>query len=66
MDPTGSLLVFNLGIEAVQVGIIVMIFPLLALLRRRAPRAALWVTGGLAALVAITGLYWFVERVVAG
>ena len=61
-----SLLVFNLGIEAVQVGIIVMIFPLLALLRRRAPRAALWVTGGLAALVAITGLYWFVERVVAG
>ena len=61
-----SLLVFNLGIEAVQVGIIVMIFPLLALLRRRAPQAALWVTGGLAALVAITGLYWFVERVVAG
>ena len=39
---------------------------LLALLRGRAPQAALWVTGGLAALVAITGLYWFVERVVAG
>ena len=51
---------------AASVGIIVMIFPLLALLRGRAPQAALWVTGGLAALVAITGLHWFVERVVAG
>lgn len=61
-----SLLVFNLGIEVVQITIIVVTFPLLMALRRKAPRAALRVTGGLAGIVAVTGLYWFVERVIAG
>ena len=36
-----SLLVFNVGIESVQLAIIVAVFPLLALLRRRAPLAGL-------------------------
>ena len=58
-----SLLVFNLGIEAVQIGVIVIVFPLLALLRRRAPRVELWVTGLLALGVAVVGLFWFVQRV---
>ncbi|MEQ6897152.1 HupE/UreJ family protein [Microbacterium sp. KR10-403] len=58
-----SLLVFNLGIEAVQIAIIILVFPLLALLRRRAPRVELWVTGLLAAGVAAVGLFWFVQRV---
>ncbi|MFD0520216.1 HupE/UreJ family protein [Paractinoplanes durhamensis] len=40
-----SLLVFNVGIEAVQLGLIAIIFPLLMLLRRRSPRAGLWATG---------------------
>lgn len=57
-----SLLVFNLGIEAVQLGLIVVAFPLLVLLRRRAPVAALWGTGAVAAGVAAMGLFWFVER----
>lgn len=59
-----SLLVFNAGIEAVQLGIIALVFPVLALLRRRTPRLALWTTGLIAAVVAVAGLIWFVERVV--
>jgi len=59
-----SLLVFNVGIEAVQIVIIAALFPLLALLRRRAPRVGLWATGTLAAAVAVTGLIWFVERLI--
>lgn len=58
----GSLLVFNVGIEAVQVAIIVTAFPLLLLLRRRAPRTGLVVGIAVAAGVAVMGLVWFVER----
>ncbi|GAA1711566.1 hypothetical protein GCM10009809_04780 [Isoptericola hypogeus] len=58
-----SLLVFNLGIEVVQLAIIAVVFPLLTALRRRAPRAARWVTGMVAAAVAVVGLVWFVQRV---
>ncbi|BBH63844.1 hypothetical protein ACTI_05290 [Actinoplanes sp. OR16] len=60
-----SLLVFNVGIETVQVGLILLVFPLLMLLRRRAPRAARWVTGLLCAGVAVMGLIWFFERIFA-
>ncbi|WP_169981766.1 HupE/UreJ family protein [Microbispora sp. H10836] len=58
-----SLLVFNVGIEAVQLSIIVAVFPLLALLRHRRPIAGLWTTGAIAAGVAAMGLVWFVQRV---
>lgn len=58
-----SLLVFNLGIEAVQLGLIVLVFPVLALLRRHAPGIGLGVTGAIAAVVTIVGLVWFVQRV---
>jgi hypothetical protein len=58
-----SLLVFNLGIEAVQIGIIVAAFPMLALLRRHNRTLYLWVTGVIAAGVSATGLIWFVQRV---
>jgi hypothetical protein len=61
-----SLLVFNIGIEVVQLGIIAVVFPLLALLRRRAPRAGRWVTGAVAAGVAAMGLLWFVQRLWGG
>ncbi len=60
-----SLFVFNVGIETVQICIIVLVFPLLALLRRRAPVAGLWVTGLIAAVVCAVGLMWFVQRVSA-
>ena len=58
-----SLLVFNIGIEAVQLSLIALTFPLLALLRHRAPVAALWTTGTIAAGVSAAGLFWFVQRV---
>lgn len=58
-----SLLVFNVGIEAVQLTIIAIVFPLLMLLRRRAPRVGRWVTGALAVVVSAAGLIWFVQRV---
>jgi uncharacterized membrane protein len=57
-----SLLVFNLGIEVVQIAIIAALFPLLTLLRRRAPRIGLWATGTLAVVVSVSGLIWFAQR----
>ncbi|TXK19238.1 HupE/UreJ family protein [Homoserinibacter sp. GY 40078] len=57
-----SLLVFNLGIEAVQLALIAVVFPLIVLLRRRWPVVGLWATGLLAGGVALVGLVWFVER----
>ncbi|MEU1590466.1 HupE/UreJ family protein [Micromonospora sp. NPDC005710] len=58
-----SLLVFNVGIEVVQLTIIAIVFPLLFVLRRRAPKAGLWVTGAVSAAVSTMGLIWFVQRV---
>jgi hypothetical protein len=58
-----SLLVFNVGLETVQLSIIVIVFPALALLRRHRPISALWVTGAISAGVAVTGLVWFVQRI---
>ncbi len=60
-----SLLVFNVGIETVQLGIIAVVFPLLIVLRRRAPRGGLWTTGVIAAGVAVMGLIWFFQRLFA-
>ncbi|RYJ30646.1 membrane protein [Streptomyces sp. L-9-10] len=57
-----SLLVFNVGIEAVQLAIIALVFPLLTVLRRRAPTAGLWVTGAISAGVCVMGLVWFTQR----
>ncbi|RXZ71842.1 HupE/UreJ family protein [Agromyces albus] len=59
-----SLLVFNVGIEAVQIAVIAAVFPLLVLLRRREPKLALGVGAAVAAGVAVTGLVWFVQRLV--
>lgn len=57
-----SLLVFNVGIEAVQLAIVATVFPVLALLRRHRPVAGLWATGAVAAGVSLMGLVWFVQR----
>ncbi|MER8068842.1 HupE/UreJ family protein [Streptomyces sp. NPDC094034] len=57
-----SLLVFNVGIEAVQLAIIALVFPLLTVLRRRAPVAGLWATGVISAGVCAMGLVWFTQR----
>ena len=56
------LVVFNLGIETVQLTLIVLLFPVFALLRRKAPTVGLFVTGAIAAIVTVFGLVWFVQR----
>ena len=61
-----SLLIFNVGIEAVQLAIIVVVFPPLSLLRRRAHRVSLWVTGTITAGVFVMGVIWFVQRLAQG
>jgi hydrogenase/urease accessory protein HupE len=61
-----SLLSFNVGIEAVQLGIIAVVFPLLVLLRVRAPRTARWVLGAATAGIVAVALYWVVERLSGG
>ncbi|MEV4757030.1 HupE/UreJ family protein [Micromonospora sp. NPDC049559] len=61
-----SLLVFNVGIEIVQLGLIALVFPLLVVLRHRAPKAGLWATGAISAGVSIMGLIWFVQRLLGG
>jgi hypothetical protein len=61
-----SLVVFNLGIEAVQLSLIVLVFPVFVLLRRKAPTVDLFVTGAIAATVTVFGLVWFVQRLAAG
>jgi hypothetical protein len=57
-----SLLVFNGGIEVVQLAIIAAVFPLLALLRHRLPVMHRRTTAAIATGVAATGLVWFVQR----
>ncbi|MEV0951201.1 HupE/UreJ family protein [Promicromonospora sp. NPDC050249] len=61
-----SLLSFNVGIEAVQLGLIAVVFPLLVLLRVRAPRTARWVLGTATAGIVAVALYWVVERLTYG
>jgi hydrogenase/urease accessory protein HupE len=57
-----SLLVFNVGIEVVQLAIIAVLFPVLILLRRVRPRVALWAGLATAAVVTVVAMIWFVER----
>jgi hydrogenase/urease accessory protein HupE len=60
----GALLVFNVGIEVVQLAIIAVAFPILILLRRRLSPVGFWVGVVVATGVAVIGLFWFVERLI--
>ncbi|MDH6220357.1 HupE/UreJ family protein [Streptomyces pseudovenezuelae] len=59
-----SLLSFNVGIEAVQLGIIAVVFPLLLLLRRTTVHR--WVLPALTTPIVVVSLYWFWDRVSFG
>lgn len=61
-----SLLSFNLGVELGQSLIVLACAPLLALLSRRVPATAQRVCTIGSVLVAAAGLFWFVQRVLAG
>lgn len=63
-DLLGALLAFNIGIELVQLVLIAVLFPTVVLLRRLPRGQAVLVAA--AAVVAVTGTVWFVERLVAG
>ncbi|MFJ5895772.1 HupE/UreJ family protein [Streptomyces sp. NPDC093064] len=56
-----SLLSFNLGIEAAQLVLIAVLFPLLTLARRTP--AARWVAVTLTTAIVTISLYWFLDRV---
>jgi hypothetical protein len=55
-----SLLAFNLGVEAGQLAIVLVTYPLIAMLQRSPRRTA--VVRGLSALILALALWWFVER----
>lgn len=60
-----SLVVFNIGIETVQIALIIAVFPALMLLRRWAPRTALVLSASVAVAVSCAGLVWFGQRLLA-
>ncbi len=55
-----SLLSFNLGVEVVQLAVIALAFPLLALLRRTP--AHRWALPAMTAPIVLVSGYWFCER----
>ncbi|MGW1723431.1 HupE/UreJ family protein [Streptomyces sp. NPDC002306] len=56
-----SLLSFNVGIEAVQLGIIAVVFPLLVMVRRSPVHR--WVLPALTLPIVLVSLYWLWDRV---
>jgi hypothetical protein len=58
-----SLFSFNLGVEAGQACIVVLVAPLLALLHRRSAPAARRVVVAASLCVIVAGAFWFVQRV---
>ena len=56
------LLLFSLGLELTQVGIAVMIFPSLLWLRTLPSLGRIWVPT-FSGLIALAGMFWFVQRV---
>jgi hypothetical protein len=58
-----ALLGFNLGVEAAQVAVVLLLAPLLAWLARRAPGAL--IERGLSIAIAVVGAVWLVQRLIA-
>jgi hydrogenase/urease accessory protein HupE len=58
-----ALVAFNLGVEAGQIAIVLVVGTLMALLRRRSAPLARRVALGGSLAVAMMGAYWFVDRV---
>ncbi len=56
-----ALIGFNLGVEIGQLGVVLLVVPALALMRRYAWYSR-WVMPALSALIAIAALYWIVQR----
>ncbi|WP_167003981.1 HupE/UreJ family protein [Mumia sp. ZJ430] len=61
-----ALVSFNVGIEVTQLVIVVLVFPALMLMARRAPQVARVGTAAAAGAVTLVGAYWTLERLLAG
>lgn len=57
-----SLLSFNLGVEIAQIGIIILLFVLMALPSKQ-PWYSNYIQYPISAIIGLIGLYWFIERV---
>jgi hypothetical protein len=60
-----SLFAFNLGVELGQACIVAAVVPILALVRRQAPRLGRQIATAGSIGVALAGGYWFFERILA-
>ena len=60
-----ALLSFNLGVEAAQVAIALLVLPLIAKLRAGAAGHARWCPAA-SAVLALAGAWWLVDRLAAG
>ncbi len=60
----GPLFAFNVGIEAGQLSIVTLVFPGLLWLQHASSRARRWLKPSLSSIIALIGLYWFLQRTV--
>jgi hydrogenase/urease accessory protein HupE len=60
--PAVALVGFNLGVELGQLLVVALVYPLLALLRRREEWYQRWVVRGLSGAAAAVGVFWLVQR----
>jgi HupE / UreJ protein len=61
-----ALFAFNVGVEIGQAAIVLATAPVLAVVRGKNPRAGRFVAMAGSGVVVLAGLYWLVERVLAG
>ncbi len=58
------LLAFNVGIEAGQLSIVALVFPGLLWLQHASAHARRWLKPILSVIIALIGLYWFLQRTI--
>jgi hydrogenase/urease accessory protein HupE len=61
-----SLAAFNIGVEVVQVSLILVTIPILVWLADKRPKVYLPATTVCAVFISLAGAFWFVERVIRG
>lgn len=61
VDGLKSILYFNLGVEAGQMAIVLVLFPILFLLRAK-PAYSKWIMPAVSIILALIASYWFIER----
>ncbi len=62
----GPLFAFNVGIEAGQLTIVAIVLPALLWLQHASTRVRKWMQPSLSVIIALIGLFWFLQRTVFG